>query len=264
MNDATSAGRTSNWWLHLRKWCSWLILGSVGALALVTVLTFFASRWWLADLCANLRIQVGIGLTAAAVVLGGLRKWKLAAFQLALLCVHVPWFLDTSQTTPYVEAADKGLRLTTANVLTVNRRYQGIKTELLSSNADVVAVVELNSELAKALSTDFSEQYPYSTKEPQDGGGFGIGLYSKLPLESPGIVYFNSDRMPSVAATLTFDGRKVHVLATHILPPIGSRGFAHRNKHLKMICDYVRERREEFPTVPVIVLGDLNLSLIHI
>lgn len=233
----------------------------VFGLAAATMLTFVAPLWWLADLCANLRMQGVIGVVGTGVLLSCFRKWKLVALQLCLVCLHLPWFVDTSlKFSPSETAGSRGLRLTAANVYTGNLRHDDIQAELLQSNTDLVAVLELSTALTKSLSTEFSKQYPYAIEDPQDAGNFGVGLYSRIPLESPGIIHFSSGDIPSVAATLTFNDHKVHLLATHTLPPIGRYGFSHRNKHLQMIGSYIKEYRVKHPGVPVVVMGDLNLT----
>ena len=41
---------------------------------------------------------------------------------------------------------------------------------------------------------------------------------------------------------------------------MGPGAFSHRNKHLRLLSERVREERTEEPDVPVVVIGDLNLT----
>ena len=74
------------------------------------------------------------------------------------------------------------------------------------------------------------------------------------------IDYFNDERISSIGAQLASDGRDVIVIATHTLPPMGPGSFAHRNRHLQLLADRVRQLRQAEPDVPVVVVGDLNLT----
>ncbi|MCP4943118.1 MAG: hypothetical protein GY924_14215, partial [Planctomycetaceae bacterium] len=65
----------------------WLMLG---CLTLCTVLTFFFSQFWIADLFANLRVQlVLVGLPVLLVGLF-LRQWRLVLLACVVLALHLP------------------------------------------------------------------------------------------------------------------------------------------------------------------------------
>lgn len=231
---------------------------SIGLIT-ASVLTLIAEHWWLADLCANLRMQGVIGLLLTSVLLACFRNWKLVGLQLCLIGLHCSWLAAGWPQNGHSTAAPV-LTVVTANVYGRNRRHNDIEKEILANAPDVVAIVELSYTLQESLSTDFHTTYSYSVKQPQDHGNFGIGLYSKFPLESPRIVYFNDDAIPSAMATVAVNGRRIHVLAIHTLPPVGGAAFRHRNQQLELVGNYVKEHRKNDPDVPVVVMGDLNLT----
>jgi endonuclease/exonuclease/phosphatase (EEP) superfamily protein YafD len=234
---------------------------SAWGLAVISVVTLLARDWWLADLFANLRVQDTIGLLLTATTQTCFRRWRLLALSLLCIMLHLPWFASGIPSGSTGDPAGTPLlSVTTANVFTANQRYSDIESELTQSNSDVVAIVELSSDLAAHLSQNFVRQYPYSIKQPLDLGNFGIGLYSKRPFETAKIMYFNSDDIPSIAATVVCQEQRIHILATHTLPPMGRFGFAHRNTHLRMVTSYVQERRRAHPDVPLLVVGDLNIT----
>ena len=252
---STPTGQT-----HLRELVWRLAVMCIWGLGIMSLLTLFATHWWLADLCANLRVQWTIGLLVTSVLLACFQKWKLVVLQLMFVGLHISWLASGFSIATANHNAVPWMTVTTANVYTGNRRYDDIEAELRKTNADLIAVVELSTGLRDHLAGDFSKTWPWSLKHPGDHGNFGIGLYSKHPFENPQVEFFNDDAIPSVSATIVCNGQRVHILATHTLPPMGPRRFAHRNKHLKMVADEVRQRRQREPDVPLVVLGDLNLT----
>lgn len=228
---------------------------------IISLLTVFADHWWLADLFANLRVQLTICLLATAVLLMCFQKWKLAVLQLVLAGLHLPWLIcDFRFETTGAMNDPPLLTVTTANVLTGNQRNKDIEEELIAGSADVIAVLELSTNLREQLAGDFAQIYPYSVLAPQDSANFGIGLYSKHPLNDPRIDEFITEGIPSASASISCDGRQIHILATHPPPPISSMGYDQRNEHLNRLSTYVRQYRHLLPDVPVVVMGDLNLT----
>lgn len=234
-------------------------------LCVLTLLTLTARHWWFGDLLANLRIQLAIAILLTAVIQTCLYLRKSAIVQLLLIGLHLPWLASGLPTGSVDEGSiesppEKSLVVTTANVYSGNRRYGDIEAELLRCDSDIVAIVELSSGLAAHLSGDFRGHYPHALIEPQDRGNFGIGVYSKFPFETSSVLNFGSESIPSVAASVVCKGKRIHVLATHTLPPMGASAFEHRNGHIRKVVEHVERHRQLEPETPVVVVGDLNLT----
>jgi len=267
MNDEKSEERKPT----LIRWFGRRILGlsaaSLTIVAATTVIGLFARHHWAADIFTNLRMQQVIGLLGAGVVLAIGRHWKWVAAAIVLLCVHLPWFVpaisravatgdhDTTKATRQQE-----LVVMTANVLTSNRRHDDILKQIESADADVFAILELGTPLHDRLETELSASYPHRTAIPQDGGNFGIGLYSRHPLSDVDCFSLNEDSIKSIAATVKTDARSYRVIATHPLPPIGLSGSQSRNEHLQLLGERVLKLRSANKELPVVVMGDLNLT----
>ena len=232
---------------------------AIAALVVVTMMSLFAENFWLCDLSANLRVQWLLGLIATAFVTSVYRRWRWLLPQVVLLAVHLPFFESVVQQKSH-HAMTAAITVTTANVFTSNANYVGVEAELQSADADVIAVLELSSGLRKHLANVFQHDYPFSLVDAQDNGNFGIGLYSRHEFESAKLTYFNDESIPSIVAVVTVDGRRFQLMATHTLPPIGERGFSHRNRHLQLLAKEVQSLQKQAPGVPVIVVGDLNLT----
>jgi hypothetical protein len=93
----------------------------------------------------------------------------------------------------------------------------------------------------------------HSLTQPREDN-FGIGLFSKLPLEESEVAYIGSADVPSILATLKAEKTNFRVIATHPLPP-GGRDYSRlRNEQLEELPDHLRS------PLPLILLGDLNVT----
>lgn len=238
--------------------------------SVASVLTVFATAWWVADLCSNLRIQWMLALACGAILFAGIRRWKQAVFCVAMVGLHVPAFITGFGAAPIApvggDAETDSFSVATFNVLTSNDNYAAVEQQLIDSNADVIAVLELSAGLERHLGNRFAKAYPWSRTEVPQNGNFGIGLYSKHEWKSARIFILNDERIPSIEAELVINGRPVYAVATHTLPPMGEYGFRHRNSHLKQLVDRISRRTSTAGNVTpgksdtVIVMGDLNLT----
>ncbi|HIE99382.1 MAG TPA: endonuclease/exonuclease/phosphatase family protein [Planctomycetes bacterium] len=231
----------------------------VVALAAATFLSLLAENFWLGDLCANLRVQWVIGLIATAVVTCVFRRWRVLLLHVFLLAIHLPFFSTVVRQQTH-DALAPAITVTTANVFTSNSNYAAIESQLRSADADIIAVLEISSGLRKHLANAFQKDYPFSLVDSQDNGNFGIGLYSRHRFESAKLTYFNEEAIQSIVAVVKVNGRRFQVVATHTLPPMGTRGFSHRNRHLQLLAEEVRFLQKQTPGTPIIVMGDLNLT----
>lgn len=223
---------------------------------IASVVSLAASRWWLADILANLRIQWIVAFTVLLIISLWLRRRMLVVTAVTGLALNGYLLPANAFRAPGV--VDSAFRVVSFNVLTSNTRHDEIVGQILDADAEVVAVLELSHALQEYLmaNSDFAEQYSHSLVQPQDGGNFGIGLFSTEPFETAKLTSFNDERILSIDAVISIDAHPVRIIATHTLPPIGRRGFEHRNRHLQMLGDRV----ETSTTESVVVIGDLNIT----
>ena len=224
-----------------------------------TVISLLARHWWLADLIANLRIQLIIGLIVASVGLVVTRQSRLAGLVMLALIWHGSWIA------PYLFATQKPvgvrpLKVCVVNVLTQNLQHDKVLTVLKNADADVIAVLELGTDLESRLNEELGDRYQHRITEPSDDGNFGIGLWSKLPLQDEKIFHLTVPLVPSISAQVIWEGQPVRLFATHPIPPVNSRYFQARNRHLELLAEKVRKKSETTEEPATIVVGDLNLT----
>ncbi len=231
----------------------------VALLSGTTLLTFFATRHWLADLLANLRIQQLLALLVVAGFCIAFRRWGWLTIMSICLSVHSIWILEAIPIINEKSSDTNQMTITLANVLTQNHRYNDIVSEVLSQAPDVIVILELSSSLAHVFETDLAATYPHQIIRPKDRDNFGIGLYSRHPMEDHDIFQLNTE-IESISATVSVRGKSYRIFATHPLPPIGQRNYELRNEHLRELALKIREYTDRNPEMPAVLVGDLNLT----
>ena len=224
-----------------------------------TAISLLARYWWLADLIANLRIQLIIGLIVTSVGLVVTRQSRLFGLVMLALIWHGSWIA------PYLFATQKPvgahpLKVCVVNVLTQNLQRDKVLTVLKNADADVIAVLELGTDLESRLNEELGDRYQHRITEPSDDGNFGIGLWSKLPLQDEKIFHLTVPLVPSISAQLIWEGQPVRLFATHPIPPVNSRYFQARNRHLELLAERIRKQDQSSVEAATIVVGDLNLT----
>lgn len=226
------------------------------SLFLCTVGGFFGRIHWLLDLFAHFRIQyLAIGLFFALLTTVGKQR---PSFALSILIVLIngsqiaPYY----QSNPVVQVAQSSptLRLMSANVNAGLGNETATIDAILTSEADIVAIIELNPTLAAQLAT-INHRYPYQFLQTLDNSHFGIGVISKLPLVQTEALLLGTMQVPTLYAEIMLGNETVGVLATHPSPPFFGRGTDFRNSQLAEIGEFVATS-----SLPIIVMGDLNAT----
>ena len=249
-----------------------LARGITSAGVVVGGLPLLARWWWLADLAANLRIQLLIGLLALSAVVILIAGRRLAMVLVAMLVLNsiaiLPAFLSNTVTSPTplattasnLPSASLSFRVCSNNVYISNPNHDQIIASIDEAAAEVLAIVELSNSLAGRIQEHIGDTHPGFVSGINDDGTFGIGLWSKHPIEHSEVFYLCEPLVPSIEADININGRIVRVIATHPIPPVSNRAFAARNLHLTMLSERVQKFRDLNPLTPVILVGDLNLT----
>ena len=231
-----------------------LFLLTVGLL-LCTIGGFFGRIHWSLDLLAHFRIQyliiaiflavpAAIGKTSASLTLAVL-IFLINGTQLA------PYY----QLTPPVHAEPVStLRVMSANVNADLGNEAVVIDAILASEADIVAIIELNPTLATQLG-DLDHLYPHQLLQTLDNSHFGIGLISKLPLTRTNVLLLGTMQVPTLYAEVAIANETIALLATHPSPPFFGYGTAFRNSQLAALGEFVATN-----SLPTIMMGDLNAT----
>lgn len=239
-----------------------LIFYALVVLAWFLLQLFLAEPWWWLYMLNTFALYLFVPLPLlwlAAFWLRGPLLWAAAvAVTAVFLLLYGGLFLPSP--TASVDAERPTLRLMTYNLLYKNEAVDAVVTAIAKSDADVVAVQELNTAVAEALRRQLHEQYPYRVLHAATDHS-GLGLLSRYPLR-PYDAHLPQD-LPWIGDPLTytvlFDGQEVLVIGFHVISPGG--------RALNKIMRHAQQRDRQAAALaqaaaaypgPVVMMGDLN------
>lgn len=209
-----------------------VVVALVGVLSVLGLLDRVS---WVFLLAGVFRLQYVAVLGASAVVALALRRVQLAAVAAALAALNLA-AIGVPLTAPATAAdgpTSGSLRLLIANVEVGNHRAGAVERLVRRVQPDVVGIVELTPSLASRLERSLP-RYRMRRLVPRDDA-YGIGIFSRRPLESARIARFPADGgPPTVIARVRVAGRPVTVVVTHVHTPFA--GSIHV-RHLEALGD---------------------------
>ncbi len=230
---------------------------AVFVVSLFSLAGYLGQFHWLLDLTAHFKVQyllVGIGaliffrLKRRQIYRAGLMGLSLGCILLNLVEI-VPWYIPPSTAT----AANVPLRLFLSNVKVQNQDYDRVIDLVRELQPDIAVFQETNTAWLAHLDT-LRDRLPYRHTDPRFSG-FGIAIYSALPLMNSSARFFADEGVSSLLTTITKADKTVTLVTTHPLPPLNAVFTGLRNRQLAGLGQYVQQL-----STPAIVLGDLNIT----
>jgi endonuclease/exonuclease/phosphatase (EEP) superfamily protein YafD len=241
-------GQERQWRFQLARLLVWLSLLTSSA----TLFAFAARWWWPFELLSHFRLHYLLMLAPLTVGLLIAKRYTVAFLTVCCLVWNLTLVVPDFVGPPDHVGRSFPLRLMSSNVLTRNRNYEQFLQTVRAENPDVLLVMEIDDSWVRALEK-LRGEYPYGESAPR-ADNFGIGLFSKVPVEEIKLIYIGSAGAPSIQVVLTVGDAKVNVLGTHPMPPIARRS-ALRNEQLVAVADLVAAMKG-----PTILAGDLNTT----
>ncbi|UCF60482.1 MAG: endonuclease/exonuclease/phosphatase family protein [Anaerolineaceae bacterium] len=154
------------------------------------------------------------------------------------------------------------LSVMTYNVLGTHQQTTPAIEVIRTEDADVVFIQEINTNLAKTIEEELSDQYPYQVLDPYDDVT-GMGTISKFPIHPTGeTLPLKWVGVPQILS-LDWHGQDIilinfHMWATGLAPPkIIAVNYRAREAQALFLADFARVAAYEDP---VIVAGDGNFT----
>jgi endonuclease/exonuclease/phosphatase (EEP) superfamily protein YafD len=241
---------------RLRISLAGLLTAAATLTACASIVGFFGSVHWSADLCSHFRLQYSVALGGAAALLAPFRGHRVSAALIALfaavnLVPVIPYYIsappspDPSAKTPY--------RALLVNVHTRLGDASSVAKLIGDEDPDILVLEEVTEEWLQQLEPVLSG-YAHRIEEPRDDN-FGIALFSKLPVISEEIRECGAAAVPSILAEFASGGSRFAVLATHPVPPTSEAYSRWRNEQLAELPKWIAEQQSA-----VVLLGDLNVT----
>jgi len=232
----------------------WGLLTGAGAVLAATTLMGCLGRYsWFLDLFSHFRAQYALGLGILSALLLAGRRWRAASACALFAAINVgfiiPLYLGGKQIEP---VSGRPLRAMLLNVNTSQGDPERVRQLVADVDPDLLVLEEISLRWTQELAP-LTNAYPHAIVQAREDN-FGIGLYSKHPLEEGEIAYIGDSEVPSILATVGVGEQTLRVIATHPVPPAGAEYSRWRNNQLAEIPRYVDA------AIPLILLGDLNVT----
>jgi endonuclease/exonuclease/phosphatase (EEP) superfamily protein YafD len=219
--------------------------------------------WWIALANAFSIWLFAPAPVVLAVALLRRRPLLLAVAALPVLlaaALYAPRFLDRPAA---AAAAGPTLTIFTLNCYGFNDRPEGVVEVLRSTRPDVVALQELNADVAVTLERELGAEYPYRSLQPRYGFD-GMGVISRLPLaEGSGVAILPSWGLWLQQSTLDWHGQRVELLNAHAQPVTVREGdspfsslewsFRTQERQTRDLLAYAADQPG-----PLVIAGDFN------
>ncbi len=245
-----------------------LLLGTILIAVTMLSLEYDSSLWYLKILNFP-RLQILIALVICILLIFSFyckRTFSLffflagliasLALQAYILMPYLP-FAPNAAASASGPANDRNtLRIMVANVLIKNRRVEDLLKIVAEKDPTLFLAMEVNQWWVDRLSP-LHQKYPHRIKYPTDNA-YGMALYSKLPLESTEILFFNQDSVPSFHAKVRMaDGLVFQLLTIHPVPPKPSE-YPDNVGEEEVALMKAGRLLADGPPIPTLVMGDLN------
>lgn len=235
------------------RWLDRALVLCAALAALVQVVPLAARLHWILELTTHFRVQY---LAVTVVVLAALavrRLWTACGALVLASAVSATAVLPYLPLTPVQQPAAAGAPL---KLLTVNVSYRPFSArrllELVRENGPDIVVVQELTPHADSVLADLDTLFPYHHKFATEGPT-GIGLWSRLPLESNKT--FAIGRVPAIEARVLGPVGPFTVIGVHLRAPTTARRAAARNQELRTLAAH-----SAAIAGPLAVAGDFNVT----
>ncbi len=232
-------------------------VGLLQAVALVTILFSFVTSFdhlhYNIELFAHFRLQYLVISLILLIFFAAARSRVLGAVLLVTVAFNasyvLPWYFGGDP-----QDDNAAIKLIHANVLSTNDDYDRLLELVAVEQPDLIFLQELSPEWLEAT-RPLQEDYPHAYTEPRTDN-FGIGLFSRLPLDS--VTHLDSPPLdfPTIIATLTVNGAQLTLINTHPMIPLGRANVEARNEHLESVAALAAQAER-----PVMLIGDFNTTM---
>ena len=227
------------------------------ALGLIGMFAFslLARHFFVAELLVNFQLQWFILLSIGTWVTSRLGMTWLTLLQGVAgvwTGVGLAWiYLPAVQPAGDAET----IRIMSFNVYAVSDRVDLVEERISEVDPDVIAILEYDHHWHRRLA-GLRETYSHHLLVPR-WHGYGLAIFSKLPLEETEIVQLIPEitDTPMAVGRIRVGKQPLRLAALHSLSPTNSFRFELRNRQFKEVAQTLGR-----DSVPTIVMGDFNCT----
>lgn len=206
-------------------------------------------EWLLGEQLASLRPFLAASACLAVFWFGLRKEGKWAMFAGLCAALHLFGMAAIAPPKPVQEPAPC-FRSLVINAYAGNQDQKRFAQIATQGNADVVIVSEVGSSLDNTLRQIYPHAHSIDVNHV-----FGLGIYSKFPIEESEVFRRGVKDLPVLRATLSTPSGKIHVVAVHPSPPVDSQALKDRNALIQEVAGWATES-----DTPSIIAGDFNAT----
>lgn len=242
---------SDRWWFVRSLWKFFAIF----VLALF-VFSQFGKVFFLAELLSNFRVQmILLTLVTALICWRPGRQSRMALMLLAATLWNAVLvgliFVPGNQPPP----GPKKIKIMSFNVYAAAHDHQAVLELIAAEAPDVLVVLEYDGRWFYGLEP-LENDYPYRFPAPR-WHGFGIGIFSKIPLKNSRIEQLISKKTdaPMLVTEVDLGDQTLRIAGIHVLSPTDRMRMDLRNQQFQEIADSLSQAE-----IPTIALGDFNCA----
>jgi endonuclease/exonuclease/phosphatase (EEP) superfamily protein YafD len=186
-----------------------------------------------------------------------LRNWRLLiVFIPACILLVAQYAIFFVPAQPTDSETTISLRVLTFNLGSQIEDYDRVAALIRSISADILAVQELLSPSADALTTRLAELYPYRALHPVDAFASGVGVFSQYPILED--TYLDMLSLGGQQSRIQInDENEIVLLNVHPTSPriLGGFDSSRRHSEIEGILDLVALQEH-----PLLMTGDFNIT----
>lgn len=209
----------------------------------------------LAELISSFRAQLAVIMLICAAFLLLLRQrafgWLALVISVGQLLMLTSVFLPSSQP----PAGSQKISVMSMNVWCDNYRYGEVIDQIESVSPDVLLIIEYNNQWHERMRSLHST-YPHRVLQPR-WHGYGIALFSKLPLEDAEVWQLTQQEtdVPALGARVKAGDQSVYIGGLHTMSPTNSLRMRLRSDQMIEIAEKLASADE-----PSMLIGDFNCT----
>lgn len=205
----------------------------------------------------NYGVQIMLGMLVLGFIFYILGQERLM-FSSFICCCFLCLFLQKSANKNLIlpnPSIGSAIKVAHANLTNVTGDLDEILKEILSSDADIISLQEVNFSLNDKISEIFQEKYPYITSPMKDNDFWSVSILSKSEFQDLDTFYFNG--IPNIHASILIheENRAINIISSYLLPPFTDQLVDSYQSHLNLISSERRSLSD-----PYLVFGDFNVA----
>jgi len=170
----------------------------------------------------------------------------------SFLAIHLKVNTNAELRTPRVVQDQAIIQVALMDISNINEDFDGTLEAMLTSDACLLSIPDIDPFLYEFLKDTLSEKYPFSTSRV--GFDPAITVFSRYEISNQDTFFVEG--FPSITGSIKAEGkgRELYFITSTTLPPFYSRDY----DKLKKLLDRIANKAKEL-NAPVLTIADYNL-----